>query len=67
MANELQTQLPVYLPKSKREESAEDYDTSVSHNENALNQNFNTLFSGYADLLSAYNNLLARIKILEGI
>ena len=57
MANEIQTQQPVYLPRMRRDEDADDYDNSIAQNENALNQNFDILFNAYIDLLTRVTNL----------
>lgn len=45
MADE-QYPFPVYLPKRITEsENTEDYDTTVTQNENMLNQNFTNMFN----------------------
>ena len=57
MANEIQTQMPVYLPKARGDEDVDGYNTSVAQNENALNQNFDILFNAYIDLLARVTKL----------
>lgn len=42
---DLQSLFPVYLPKSRRDTSVEDYDDEVSQQENNLNQNLTILFN----------------------
>lgn len=48
---DLQALFPVYLPKALTEnDTQEDYDASVTQNENNLNQNFTILFNAISDL-----------------
>lgn len=62
MAN-IQSLFPVYLPHAKPEDqSTEDYDTSVSTNENNLNQNLRILYNEIVNLSDTVSKQQAVIE-----
>ena len=63
---EIQAISPVYLPKRIGEdESPEDYDTSVSQNENLLNQNLSMLYDQIVTLADLANSQQQTIEELN--
>lgn len=48
---DMQSLFPIYLPKPRTEDqSKEDYETSITQNENNINQNFTILFNAIREL-----------------